>query len=238
MNDTKRLRRPPAGGYARGDETRRRIIEAAVSLFGQHGFESTSTRDIAARAGVNAPALQYYFENKEGLYRACVESFADEFWQTFEPIVAKTRAALARDAEVEELITLFTEIQRAMVDRVLMKHGKTDQQLFFVREQGGAEPEIGTRILRERLRAPLNELVATLVGRITGLRADDPLNVMHMFSLLGQIMMFHHGRESALSLLGWKDFDGERAEFLKTGICTQSRTLLEHWHREGKKKRK
>ncbi len=67
MNDIKRLRRPSAGGYARGDETRLRIIEAAIESFGEHGFEAASTRDIAARAGVNAPALQYYFENKEGV---------------------------------------------------------------------------------------------------------------------------------------------------------------------------
>jgi AcrR family transcriptional regulator len=35
-----------------------------------------STRDIAATAGVNAPALQYYFDNKEGVYFACVEHIA------------------------------------------------------------------------------------------------------------------------------------------------------------------
>jgi TetR/AcrR family transcriptional regulator, regulator of cefoperazone and chloramphenicol sensitivity len=238
MSDTKRLRRPPAGGYARGDETRRRIIEAAISLFGQRGFDTTSTRDIATRAGVNAPALQYYFENKEGLYLACLESFAEEFWQTFEPIALKAREALARDAGADELIDHFCELQRALIDRMLMKHSKTDHQLFFVREQGGAGPEVGSSILREKLRAPLNALFAALVGRITGMSADDPLNIMHTFSLLGQMLMFHHARESALSLLGWKDFEGERAEFLKTSLCAQSRMLLEHWHREDKKKRK
>ena len=76
MTETKRPRRPAGGGYARGDETRRRIIDAAVEVFGERGFEAASTREIAARAGVNAPALQYYFENKEGVYRACVEFFA------------------------------------------------------------------------------------------------------------------------------------------------------------------
>ena len=64
MNQPKPLRRPLAGGYARGDETRLRITEAAIELFGEYGFDGASTRDIAARAGVNAPALQYYFENK------------------------------------------------------------------------------------------------------------------------------------------------------------------------------
>src|SRR6185312_1309491 len=78
MTPVKRLRRPPAGGYARGDETRERIIDAAVKLFGERGFAAASTRDIATAAGVNAPALQYYFENKEGLYQACAEFIASD----------------------------------------------------------------------------------------------------------------------------------------------------------------
>ena len=69
LSQTKRPRRPTVGGYTRGDETRQRIIDAAVKLFGEHGFAGASTRDIATAAGVNAPALQYYFENKEGVYR-------------------------------------------------------------------------------------------------------------------------------------------------------------------------
>jgi AcrR family transcriptional regulator len=55
------------GGYTRGEETRARIIAAAMRLFGEKGYEAASTRDIAAAAGVNAPALQYYFDKKEGV---------------------------------------------------------------------------------------------------------------------------------------------------------------------------
>ena len=73
MSQPKRPRRAPAGGYARGDETRQRIIDAAIRLFGEHGFAGASTRDIAAAAGVNPPALQYYFESKEGVYNACAQ---------------------------------------------------------------------------------------------------------------------------------------------------------------------
>src|ERR1700754_2298391 len=100
MSDAKRLRRPAAGGYARGDETRLRIIEAAIELFGERGFESASTREIAARAGVNAPALQYYFENKEGVYRACAEHLADEAWTTFGPVIEHAEDVVRTDPGV------------------------------------------------------------------------------------------------------------------------------------------
>src|ERR1700754_3674601 len=107
MNPAKKLRRSPDGGYARGDETRHRIFDAAVELFGEYGFDGASTRDIAARAGVNAPALQYYFENKEGVYRACVEALADEAWKTFGPAIEHAQQVLEEEADVAELVDAF-----------------------------------------------------------------------------------------------------------------------------------
>ncbi len=85
-----------------------RIIEAAIELFGEHGFERASTRDIAARAGVNAPALQYYFENKEGVYRACAEALADDAWKIFGPSIQKAHPARSpRNADTAPLIDAF-----------------------------------------------------------------------------------------------------------------------------------
>jgi len=235
MSEGKRLRRSPDGGYARGDETRRKIIEAAIGLFGQHGFDGASTRDIAAHAGVNAPALQYYFENKEGLYRACAESIADESWRAFEPTVLHAREALARNAHADALIDAFIDIQAAVADRTFVKQREPDQRLFFAREQGGDEPEIGTQILRERVRMPLNEVNVALLERITGVPAHDPLTIVRMFSLYGQFLLFYIARRSTLAMLDWDDIDAEKAEFLKSNIAEQTRVLLQHWNREREK---
>src|ERR1700676_5515630 len=121
MNDTKRLRRPSAGGYVRGDETRLRIIEAAIESFGEHGFDGASTRDIAARAGVKAPALQYYFENKEGVYRACAEHLAEDAWANFEPIAGHAAEVLRNNGDTPALIDAFIRIQEAIADRMFIR---------------------------------------------------------------------------------------------------------------------
>ncbi|WP_042337389.1 CerR family C-terminal domain-containing protein [Paraburkholderia ferrariae] len=236
MSESKRPRRPSAGGYARGDETRRKIIEAAIGLFGQHGFEGASTREIAAKAGVNAPALQYYFENKEGLYRACAEWIADESWQTMEPAVLHARKVLAGEADGqasdEALVEAFIGIQMAVANRTFIKHHEPDARLFFAREQSGSEPEIGSRVLRERVREPLNQINLELLGRMTGCRADDPRTGVRLLSLYGQFLLFHIARRSALSLLQWDDIDPERAGFIKETVRDQTRLLLAHWMRE------
>ena len=49
-----------------------RIRDAAIHLFAQHGYGGTSVRAVVEAAGVTKPTLYYWYDNKEGLYLACV----------------------------------------------------------------------------------------------------------------------------------------------------------------------
>jgi TetR/AcrR family transcriptional regulator, regulator of cefoperazone and chloramphenicol sensitivity len=233
MKEPKKLRRSTAGGYARGDETRQRIIDAGLELFGEHGFDGASTRDIAMRAGVNAPALQYYFENKLGVYCACIESLAQQVWMHFAPSVQHAWSVLnAREATVDALIDAFIGIQRAMAGKIFEAPGSPNQRMLFAREQSGYEPEAATEILMRRVRLPLNEVTCALIARVTGDAPNAALTRIRMFSLHGQLAIFHVARRSTLDMLGWRDYDAERAALLVDTVCAQSRTLLLQWHRE------
>jgi TetR/AcrR family transcriptional regulator len=55
------------------DATRERILAAALDLFSERGFDGASTRQIAARAGVTQPLLNYHFSAKDELWRAAVD---------------------------------------------------------------------------------------------------------------------------------------------------------------------
>ena len=50
--------------------TKARILDAAESLFMEHGFEATSLRLITQAAGVNLAAVNYHFGSKEELFEA------------------------------------------------------------------------------------------------------------------------------------------------------------------------
>ncbi|HUF99229.1 MAG TPA: TetR/AcrR family transcriptional regulator [Ilumatobacter sp.] len=56
------------------DPTRDRIVNAAAELFSARSFEGATTRQIAARAGVAQPLLNYHFTSKETLWQAAVDS--------------------------------------------------------------------------------------------------------------------------------------------------------------------
>jgi AcrR family transcriptional regulator len=52
------------------------IINAAVELFAEKGFEGTSIRNIATKANVNVAMINYYFGSKEKLFECMVEQKA------------------------------------------------------------------------------------------------------------------------------------------------------------------
>ena len=55
---------------------RKLLLAAARHLFARRGLTGTSIRDIADEAGLNSSLISYYFDGKEGLYRACIEEVA------------------------------------------------------------------------------------------------------------------------------------------------------------------
>ena len=55
------------------EQTRARILRAAIQLVADRGPDATTIAMLARRARVNRRMLYYYFGNKEGLYRAAIE---------------------------------------------------------------------------------------------------------------------------------------------------------------------
>jgi len=60
----------------KGAQTRRAILEAAISRFGRDGYRSTSVADIARDAGVGGTVAYAYFPGKEALFLAAVDEDA------------------------------------------------------------------------------------------------------------------------------------------------------------------
>lgn len=86
------------------DDMEQRIIDAACELFVQKGFVETSMSDIAARVGVNRPAINYYFRTKERLFQAVLGSIVS----SFVPRVVGTVAQ--QDRPVRERISSIVDI--------------------------------------------------------------------------------------------------------------------------------
>jgi len=77
------------------------IINHAVELFAEKGFEGTSIRDLAARADVNVAMINYYFGSKEKLFESMVEERASYTRGLLDEIVKNTSTT---DIEKVDLI--------------------------------------------------------------------------------------------------------------------------------------
>jgi AcrR family transcriptional regulator len=210
------------GGYARGEETRARIIATALRIFGQQGYDHSSTRLIAAQAGVNPPALQYYFGGKEGLHRACAQFIIDRAQAVMSPAFSRaSRALLARDRR--EAVTALCDLLDALTD-ALTAAGSESWSRFIARGKAdGAGPAMP--MIRERIGLPLITMVASLVGLATAC-ADDELNRLRALLLLGPVNWIHANREGTLMLLQWREFDAGRLALLKQTVRAHVRAAL------------
>src|SRR5271169_1862185 len=62
---------------ARAEDTRRKIYDAALELFREKGFEPTTMRDIAAKAGVALGGAYYYYSAKDAIVLAFYREMQD-----------------------------------------------------------------------------------------------------------------------------------------------------------------
>ena len=216
-------RRPPSGGYARGDEKRVRIIEAALRRFGEDGYERASTRQIAQDAGVNPPALQYYFDSKRGLHLACVEHLGQCFSLAMRDAYLRS-GQVGRDADAA--VDALCDIVDAMADYLFETVEADGWSRFIARGQSEEGNDPTYKMLRNTVVEELHGHCTRLVGLITGRPASDTQTRLRTSAILGQLTVFHLGRSIALEQLGWPDLRGPRLRMLKEIVRSQTQAAL------------
>ena len=101
---------------AKAEETRERILDAALSLFRDRGFDETTMRDIAAEAGVATGAAYYYFRSKEELVMAFYVRTAEEAREVIPPLVTRSHDLGKRlRAIIDTQLAQFEKHRRLMV---------------------------------------------------------------------------------------------------------------------------
>lgn len=87
-------------------QTRERILGAADALFGELGFDVTTTRDIAERSGVNKALIHYHFGTKDDLLEALLEGYYAKLGEALTAALGR-RKGLA--AQVEDVLDAYAD---------------------------------------------------------------------------------------------------------------------------------
>lgn len=149
----------------------KQILDAASTVFAEHGFAGARVDEIARRAGVNKAMLYYHVGNKQALYTAVLT-------RNFARMEEALASAMEEGGSIPEQIqSLITEIARTLKDL-------PDHPRIVLRELASA----GTNLQPEVLARMVN-----LLGKVRGLleegvrggefRAIDP--VMTHLALVG-----------------------------------------------------
>ena len=123
----------------RSTETKKRILQAARTVFAKRGYGQASTKEIAEIADVAEAGIFYHFENKRGLLKAVIEGVIEELlsptsatlqddWMLWAAEVLHRRIELVRrdSALLSVLIQevkLDNELRQIYKDRVLQATG-------------------------------------------------------------------------------------------------------------------
>ena len=124
--------------------TRRQLLEAARRRFAHDGYSATTSRDIAADAGVNVALINRYFVSKEGLFEACLTRTVQELDD-----------AEARTPTLDDLV-------QTMVEQITMPTSadKPFQLLLLLRSSGDDRADA----IRRRTMQNYTERMATIAG--------------------------------------------------------------------------
>ena len=127
-----------------GKSTRERILDAAMNIFSAKGFHDTKLDEIVAEASISKGSIYFHFPNKEKLFIALVDQFADL-------IERRAKEAIAEESQGIHRV-------RAALEAVLETFGKyrCPAKLLLVQAVG-----LGT--VFERKRMEVNDRFALLI---------------------------------------------------------------------------
>ena len=203
--------------------TRERLLEAAIDVFGRHGFDSATTRMIAKAANVNIAAIPYYFGGKGGLYQAVIEyivaQIKEEAGELLKQIGGTTFTKDTGRQQARELI-------KAVLERFINFIAGSEQGPRFsriiLREQMFPSPSYDT--IFEGFLKPLLNALATLIMAASG-ESDPRQATFKAMTLMGQVVIFRVARETIVRGLDLEGYSPEELEEIRRVIIANAMAI-------------
>ncbi len=195
--------------------TKARILAAAEEVFAGKGFQGASTREIAARAGVNISSLHYHWESKETLYfavfRNIYDGIVDLLRNTLAPLLVRQgKREQVIDVTMRELFDFFAD--NPNVPKLLMRRIVENE-------------EIDVGIERDIL-APAWTVFSEWLGRLGRRSFSDDESRLFMLSVHSVLLVYLLDSRSYRSLLGGSVRSGPLRERVRRHVTQLVHRLL------------
>jgi AcrR family transcriptional regulator len=185
---------------AQPDDTRARLLKAAIEVFAEHGYENSTIREICSRAGANVALIHYHFGDKLELYSEVL------------------RFSMSCGAPAPQPANILADPEQAlryvigaMVERILQTDGQADLRYRLMLHEFAQPSTATSRVIQEVMR-PMYDRMREIVGAILGLPPDHEKTRLCVHSVIGQIA--YYARSAPMLRTLWPEMkmtEGQRS---------------------------
>jgi len=196
------------------NNSKERILFAAVKLFAQKGFDAASTREICKEAGVNLCMISYYFGGKQELYNAIIDYLIEKQTE-----LARSVTDLDMDISSlskKEQINLLYKMLDRFID-FFYSNVTGDLVVFLIRAQ--QDPSFVVK-------SPTFDFLKNLIANIFGKQPEDSDIVYKTLFILAQINCARVFPAFSLRLLKQENFTDEDIQRIKNNVKNYIKMLL------------
>lgn len=165
----------PRGARAeRAGQTRREVLQTALHLFSERGYDGTSLQMIAAAMGVTKAAVYYHFHTKQEMLEALIVPLVDELEAVLDHVALETTRAARRQRLAEETVDVLVgnpALMLLLADPALRGQmtAKLPDATAFFRDRGIELVYGDSPTLDQRLAAHSIEAVAEALPSLRGI---------------------------------------------------------------------
>ena len=201
----------------RADETRMALLESGIVLFGRHGYDGVTTRELTDAAGVNLSAIRYHFGGKDELYRAVMTQLSSEIADLIGPPIDALKSGAANAAGDAAAVRACAVTFAQTWCRAVLHDQRAQRRIpFIVREL--SMPSKHFAILYDKFFRPLATALETVLTAYGGADSADPATIIRAHGM-ANILLGFVGSESVLwRRMAWKRYTPERVELILTTL--------------------
>lgn len=145
LRDTKKERAMPR------EETRDRLLQSGIELFGKHGFQEVSLNKLARTAKTSSSSILHFFVNKKGLFEVIIDGVWREINDEIARVLNTDDSAATKCEEILETVLKFLK-SHPEKERILLleaKHLRESEELLSGNMEEDRFKETLDKILRE-----------------------------------------------------------------------------------------
>lgn len=91
----------------RPEERRQQILNVALDLFAQRGFEEVTIGDIASAMNIVRPTIYIYFPSTNAILDAIFDDLLNSYWQKIEPIISSNNKGMPTPQTISQIFRII-----------------------------------------------------------------------------------------------------------------------------------